>query len=146
MCLRSNQTLVQRAIRHATRRRVAGGLDRPSFVGSDMSRSPAARCKYRVAFKKAGLNHQRAPGIPVHGFAHTCATETHSDVSVYTLMKLVGHAPMLTSQRYVDSASSKPGEDGRRRPARREAEPSKRGDVHAVLRKIEWGEQHTLRQ
>jgi integrase len=38
----------------------------------------------------------------VHGLRHTYATElAGSDVSVYTLMKLLGHESMTTSQRYV---------------------------------------------
>jgi hypothetical protein len=39
------------------------------------------------------------------GCAHTHATElANTDVSVYTLMKLLGHESMVTSQRYVDGA------------------------------------------
>ncbi|WP_396836878.1 tyrosine-type recombinase/integrase [Mycobacterium sp. ITM-2016-00317] len=38
----------------------------------------------------------------MHGFRHTYATElATSNVSVYTLMKLLGHESMTTSQRYV---------------------------------------------
>jgi site-specific recombinase XerD len=36
---------------------------------------------------------------------HTFATElANANVSVYTLMKLLGHESMVTSQRYVDGA------------------------------------------
>ena len=36
---------------------------------------------------------------------HTFATElANGNVSVYALMKLLGHASMVTSQRYVDGA------------------------------------------
>ena len=38
---------------------------------------------------------------------HTFATEpTNADVSVYTLMKLLGHESMVTSQRYVTAAGT----------------------------------------
>jgi integrase/recombinase XerC len=43
----------------------------------------------------------------VHGLRHTYATElARSDVSVYTLMKLLGHESMMTSQRYVTAAGT----------------------------------------
>jgi integrase/recombinase XerC len=43
----------------------------------------------------------------VHGLRHTYATElASSDVSVYTLMKLLGHESMTTSQRYVSAAGT----------------------------------------
>jgi integrase/recombinase XerC len=55
--------------------------------------------------QKAGLDSQRARGVLVHGFRHTFATElANADVSVYALMKLLGHESMVTSQRYVDGA------------------------------------------
>jgi integrase len=45
----------------------------------------------------------RARGALVHGLRHTFATElANADVSVYTLMKLLGHESMVTSQRYVN--------------------------------------------
>jgi integrase/recombinase XerC len=38
---------------------------------------------------------------------HTFATElANSDVSVYTLMKLLGHESMVTAQRYVTAAGT----------------------------------------
>jgi integrase len=38
---------------------------------------------------------------------HTFATElANANVSVYTLMKLLGHESMVTSQRYVDGAGA----------------------------------------
>ena len=40
------------------------------------------------AFKKAGLDGQRARGALVHGLRHTYATSSNADVSVDTLMKL----------------------------------------------------------
>jgi integrase/recombinase XerC len=50
---------------------------------------------------------QPVPGALVHGLRHTYATElAGSDVSVYTLMKLLGHQSMTTSQRYVTAAGT----------------------------------------
>jgi site-specific recombinase XerD len=98
----------------ASRRRVARGLTAwpttaPLFVGSDGERITRGTLQYRVlrAFKRAGLDIQRARGALVHGFRHTFATElANENVSVYTLMKLLGHDSMLTSQRYVDGAGT----------------------------------------
>ncbi|MGE2817957.1 tyrosine-type recombinase/integrase [Mycobacterium heidelbergense] len=81
----------------------------PLFVGSDGERMTRGTLQYRVlrAFKKAGLNSQRAAGVLVHGFRHTFATElANGNVSVYALMKLLGHDSMVTSQRYVDGAGA----------------------------------------
>ena len=45
-------------------------------------------------------------GALVHGLPHTYATElANCKVSVYTLMKLLGHESMATSQRYVVGAA-----------------------------------------
>lgn len=77
------------------------------FVGSDGERITRGVLQYRLlrAFKKAGLNDQRARGALVHGLRHTYATElANANVSVYALMKLLGHESMATSQRYVDGA------------------------------------------
>ena len=49
-------------------------------------------------------------GARVHGLRHTCATElANSNISVHTLMKLLGHESMATSQRYVAGAASPTG-------------------------------------
>ena len=77
------------------------------FVGSDGERITRGVLQYRVlrAFEKAGLNDQRTRGALVHGLRHTYATElANSNVSVYALMKLLGHESIATSQRYVDGA------------------------------------------
>jgi integrase len=66
----------------------------PLFVGSDGERITRGTVQSRVlrAYKKAGLNGQRPRGALVHGLRHTFATElANADVSVYTLMKLLGH-------------------------------------------------------
>jgi site-specific recombinase XerD len=98
------------------RRRTAGDdpLSRFSptaalFIGADGQRITRGTLQYRVlrAFKKAGLDGERPAGALIHGLRHTFATElANADVSVYTLMKLLGHESMATSQRYVDGAGT----------------------------------------
>ncbi|UXA11142.1 tyrosine-type recombinase/integrase [Mycobacterium sp. SMC-8] len=81
----------------------------PLFVGADGDRITRGTLQYRIlrAFKKAGINGERASGALVHGLRHTFATElANANVSVYTLMKLMGHESMVTSQRYVDGAGT----------------------------------------
>jgi len=81
----------------------------PLFLGADGERITRGTLQYRIlrAFKKAGINGQRASGALVHGLRHTFATElANANVSVYTLMKLLGHESMVTSQRYVDGAGT----------------------------------------
>jgi integrase len=78
-------------------------------VGSDGERITRGTLQYRVlrAFRKAGLDDQRDRGALVHGLRHTYATElANADVSVYTLMKLLGHESMTTSQRHVSGAGT----------------------------------------
>jgi integrase/recombinase XerC len=44
----------------------------------------------------------------VHGLLHTFATElANAGVSVYALMKLLGHESMATSQRYVTATETR---------------------------------------
>jgi site-specific recombinase XerD len=79
------------------------------FVGSDGERITRGVLQYRLlrAFKKADLDDQRPRGALVHGLRHTYATElANSNVSVYALMKLLGHESIATSQRYVDGAGT----------------------------------------
>ncbi len=53
----------------------------------------------------------------MHGLRHTYATElAGSDVSVYTLMKLLGHESMTTSQRYVTAAGTETRSAAARNP------------------------------
>lgn len=92
----------------------AGGLaawssTAPLFVGADGDRISRGTLQYRVlrAFRRAAIDGDRARGALVHGLRHTFATElANSDVSVYTLMKLLGHESMVTSQRYVTAAGT----------------------------------------
>jgi integrase len=59
------------------------------------------------AFRRAGIDTERAQGALVHGLRHTFATKlANAEVSVYTLMRLLGHESMATSQRYVVDAGT----------------------------------------
>lgn len=81
----------------------------PLFVGRNGQRITRGTLQYRIkrAFMRAGPDAQPVPGALVHGLRHTYATElASSNVSVYTLMKLLGHESMTTSQRYVTAAGS----------------------------------------
>jgi integrase/recombinase XerC len=110
--------LDSRAIRFPTTARKrsspAGGLaawspTAPLFVGADGQRITRGTLQYRVlrAFRRAGIDADRARGALVHGLRHTFATElANADVSVYTLMRLLGHESMVTSQRYVTAAGT----------------------------------------
>ena len=74
----------------------------PLFVGSDGERITRGILQYRVlrAFGRAGIDADRARGALVHGLRHTFATElANADVSVYTLMKLLGHESMVRLSR-----------------------------------------------
>ncbi|WP_081346979.1 tyrosine-type recombinase/integrase [Mycobacteroides chelonae] len=81
----------------------------PLFVGRDGQRITRGTLQSRVkrVFKRSGPDAQPVPGALVHGLRHTYATElAGSNVSVYILMKLLGHESMTTSQRYVTAAGS----------------------------------------
>jgi site-specific recombinase XerD len=82
----------------------------PLFVGANGERIIRGTLQYRVprAFQRAGIDSDRARGALVHGLRHTFATElANSEVDVYTLMNLLGHESMVTSQRYVNAAGSR---------------------------------------
>lgn len=81
----------------------------PLFVGSDGDRITRGTLQYRVlrAFHLAGIDAERSRGALVHGLRHTFATElANAGVSVYSLMKLLGHESMVASQRYVSAAGT----------------------------------------
>ena len=81
----------------------------PLFVGPDGDRITRGTLQYRVlrAFRRAGIEADRARGALVHGLRHTFATElADAGVSVYELMKPLGHESMVTSQRYVTGAGA----------------------------------------
>ena len=80
----------------------------PLFVGRHGQRITRGTIQSRVrrAFRRAGPDAQPVRGALVHGLRHTYATElANSEVSVYALMKLLGHESMATSQRYVAGAA-----------------------------------------
>ena len=121
--------LDSRAIRfpQAEKRKAAGngaGLTRwsarsPLFVGRGGERITRGTLQSRIkrAFKRTGPDAQPVPGALVHGLRHTYATElASSDVSVYTLMKLLGHESMTTSQRYVSAAGTETRSAAARNP------------------------------
>jgi integrase/recombinase XerC len=67
------------------------------FVGADGNRITRGTLQYRLlrAFRRAGIDAERARGALLHGVRHTFATElANADVSVYTLMRLLGHESM----------------------------------------------------
>jgi len=113
-----NDYLISRATRFptATTRRDPGRSpsrrwpgNAPLFVGSDGHRITRGALQYRVlrAFKRAGPDAGRTPGALVHALRHTYATElANTNISVYELMKLLGHESMATSQRYVSAAGT----------------------------------------
>ncbi len=77
------------------------------FVGADGERITGPTIQYRVerAYRRAGINGQRAKGALVHQLRHTFATTlADQNVSVYTLMRLLGHEAMTTTQRYTKGA------------------------------------------
>ena len=89
------------------------------FVGRDGEQITRGTLQSRIkrAFKRAGPDAQPVPGALVHGLRHTYATElAGSDVSVYTLMKLLGHESMTTSQRYVSAAGAETRSAAARNP------------------------------
>lgn len=91
----------------------------PLFVGRLGERISRGTLQSRIkrAFKRAGPDAQPVPGALVHGLRHTYATElAGSDVSVYTLMKLLGHESMTTSQRYVAAAGTETRSAAARNP------------------------------
>jgi integrase/recombinase XerC len=102
----------------------ASGLARwsarsPLFVGRNGERITQGALQSRIkrAFKRAGPDAQPVPGALVHGLRHTYATElAGSEVSVYTLMTLLGHESMTTSQRYVTAAGSESRSAAARNP------------------------------
>lgn len=111
------QYLHSRASRFPQQRKRSPGADvftsfpakAPLFLGADGERITRGTLQYRIlrAFKKAGINSERPAGALVHGLRHTFATElANANVSVYALMKLLGHESMITSQRYVDGAGA----------------------------------------
>jgi hypothetical protein len=65
----------------------------PLFMGADGGRISRGTLQYRVlrAFRRAGIDADRARGALVHARVapHLCTEPANSEVSVYTLMKLL---------------------------------------------------------
>ncbi len=81
----------------------------PMFVGRDGARITRGTLQYRVerAYRRAGINGDRAKGALVHQLRHTFATAmADQNVSVYTLMRMLGHESMTTTQRYTAGAGT----------------------------------------
>ncbi|MFD4293300.1 tyrosine-type recombinase/integrase [Rhodococcus sp. NPDC058505] len=81
----------------------------PMFVGRDGTRITRGTLQYRVerAYRRAGINGDRAKGALVHQLRHTFATAmADQNVSVYTLMRMLGHESMTTTQRYTSGAGT----------------------------------------
>lgn len=120
------QYLQTRATRFPQARRRSPGADAlsslapkaPLFLGAEGQRITRGTLQYRIlrAFKKAGINGDRAPG-GLGAQATPYATElANANVSVYRLMKLLGHASTVTSQRYVDGAGADTRSGAERNP------------------------------
>ena len=79
----------------------------PLFVGANGERITRGTLQYRVlrAFRRPASTPTAARGALVHGLRHTTEL-ANADVSVYTLMKLLGHESMVTSQRYDTAAAT----------------------------------------
>lgn len=81
----------------------------PMFVGGGGARITRGTLQYRVerAYRRAGINGDRAKGALVHQLRHTFATAmADQNVSVYTLMRMLGHESMTTTQRYTSGAGT----------------------------------------
>ena len=134
------QYLASRAMRFprpAGRRSAPGGqfatwpATAPLFVGADGERITRGTLQYRVlrAFQRAGIDAERARGALVHGLRHTFATElANAEVSVYMLMRLLGHESMATSQRYITAAGIETREAAARNPLYKILQPSGDGE------------------
>lgn len=81
----------------------------PLVVGRDGQRITQGTLQLRIkrALKRAGPDAQPVLDAMVHGLRHTYATElAAADVSVYTLMQLLGHESMTTSHRDPTTAGT----------------------------------------
>lgn len=81
----------------------------PMFVGGNGRRITRGTLQYRVerAYRRAGINGDRAKGALVHQLRHTFATAmADQNVSIYTLMRMLGHESMNTTQRYTAGAGA----------------------------------------
>ena len=110
--------LDNRAIRFPTTvkaRSPAGGLAAwapraPLFVGGDGERITRGTLQYRVlrAFRRAGIDADRARGALVHGLRHTFVRHRTGEFRCQRVHAhaAAGHESMVTSQRYVSAAGT----------------------------------------
>jgi integrase/recombinase XerC len=82
----------------------------PLFVNADGSRLTQGTLQYRVrrAFRKAGIDSERANGALTHALRHTFATTmaARPDVTIHTLARMLGHESIATTQRYTEAAGA----------------------------------------
>ena len=78
------------------------------FVGADGERISRGTLQYRVlrAFRRADIDAEPRAAHSSTGYATRSTELANSEVSGYTLMKLIGHEFMVTSQRYVTAADT----------------------------------------
>ncbi|WP_242676703.1 tyrosine-type recombinase/integrase [Rhodococcus sp. ABRD24] len=91
----------------------------PLFVGADGERITRGTLQYRVlrAYRRAGINGERAKGALTHQFRHTFATNmADENVSIFTLMRMLGHESMNTTQVYTEGAGTGVREAAARNP------------------------------
>ncbi|MGO4202224.1 tyrosine-type recombinase/integrase [Rhodococcus sp. TAF43] len=91
----------------------------PLFVGADGARITRGTLQYRVlrAYRRAGINGERAKGALTHQFRHTFATNmADENVSIFTLMRMLGHESMNTTQVYTEGAGTGVREAAARNP------------------------------
>lgn len=91
----------------------------PLFVGADGRRITRGTLQYRVlrAYRRAGINGERAKGALTHQFRHTFATSmADENVSIFTLMRMLGHESMNTTQVYTEGAGTGVREAAARNP------------------------------
>ncbi|MBM4471342.1 recombinase [Prescottella equi] len=91
----------------------------PLFVGADGTRITRGTLQYRVlrAYRRAGINGERAKGALTHQFRHTFATNmADENVSIFTLMRMLGHESMNTTQVYTEGAGTGVREAAARNP------------------------------
>lgn len=79
--------------------------DQPLFVGSDGQRITRGTIQYRVkrAYSRAGI--VPSPGASTHRLRHTFAIQlAESGVPVHTLMSLLGHSALSSTQKYLEAS------------------------------------------
>lgn len=84
------------------------GRGAPLFVDTEGAPLRRGGLQYlvRQSFRHAGLHDRVHRGTLVHAFRHTFATRLAEDgASAHEIMRLMGHASILSSQTYVDATA-----------------------------------------